>query len=390
MRIAFVHYQDPTDESVWNGTPAYLIKRLRESGNDVVVVGPLHGRFHLFAHFISHIRRRFYRYFAKRNFYVHRDPHVSKARGRFASRILAGIPKLDAVLCVVPSDAAFIQTSAPLFLYFDSTWFQCLDFYGDCMRKDLANATIEGGLEIDRATYKNCTRVIYSSNWAVQSAIRDYGADPARLTVLSLGANLKNTPDYDKLKQCLSMRGQGPCRLLFVGRDWNRKGGDAGLEIARALIAAGIPCEFHVVGCNVPSPIPSFVVPHGFLDKKDSFSGSKLDHLFQHSDFFVCPTRADCQPMVLAEAAAYGMPVVTTNIAGIPEIVPDSKWGITLPVGAPVSLYVDWIKQLFLDRQRYEDAAVAAWKYFNSNLVDTELSRKLTAIMTTAQLEEVL
>ena len=381
MRIAFVHYQDPTDENVWNGTPAYLIGRLREAGHEVIVVGPLHGKFPLFAHVVSHVRRKFYKIVYNKTFYVHRDPNVSRARGRYASRIIAKIPNLDAVLCVVPSDAAYIQSLIPLFLLFDSTWHQCLDFYPDCMRKDLAQATIDGGLEIDKATYSNCTKVIYSSAWATESAKLDYGAPQEKLAVLSLGANLNNTPTLEKVKQILQERGQNPCRLLFIGREWRRKGGDIALEITSNLIAMGVSCELHIVGCNVPDPVPEYVVAHGFLNKKNPPDMKKLNQLFSNCDFFLCPTRVDCQPMVIAEAAAYGLPVVTTNIAGIPEIVPKSNWGITLPVHASPSEYAKWIRSLYQDRERYDRACIEAKEYYAQHLSNIRLSENLISLI---------
>jgi glycosyltransferase involved in cell wall biosynthesis len=52
-----------------------------------------------------------------------------------------------------------------------------------------------------------------------------------------------------------------------------------------------------------------------------------LDGLYRNSDIFVFPTNHEPYGRVVAEAMAYGLPVVASNIAAIPEILSDGKCG---------------------------------------------------------------
>jgi len=56
-----------------------------------------------------------------------------------------------------------------------------------------------------------------------------------------------------------------------------------------------------------------------------------LVELYRTADVFCLPTRGDCLPMVLAEAGAAGLPLVSTAIAGIPEIVREGETGLLVP-----------------------------------------------------------
>jgi glycosyltransferase involved in cell wall biosynthesis len=58
-----------------------------------------------------------------------------------------------------------------------------------------------------------------------------------------------------------------------------------------------------------------------------------LKDLYHSCDIFALPTFGDCLPMVLSEAGAAGMAVVSTNVAAIPEIVRDGETGLIVPAG---------------------------------------------------------
>jgi glycosyltransferase involved in cell wall biosynthesis len=57
----------------------------------------------------------------------------------------------------------------------------------------------------------------------------------------------------------------------------------------------------------------------------------ELKRLFHESDIFCLPTFGDCLPMVLPEAGAAGLPLISTNVAAIPEIVRHEETGLLVP-----------------------------------------------------------
>lgn len=62
-------------------------------------------------------------------------------------------------------------------------------------------------------------------------------------------------------------------------------------------------------------------------------SSDQVRALLQRSDVFVLPSFAEGVPVVLMEAMASGVPVVTTRIAGVPELVEDGQSGLLVPPG---------------------------------------------------------
>ena len=145
-----------------------------------------------------------------------------------------------------------------------STWHQLVDFYPDYARTTLARETVEDGYELDRLALHNCARVLFSSRWAAGSAIGDYDVDPAKVAAHPFGANLASVPERSELGQHIRRRGTGPCRLLFIGVEWVRKGGDIAVAIAQQLNDWGVAVELQIVGCDPPRPAPISFALWGF------------------------------------------------------------------------------------------------------------------------------
>jgi glycosyltransferase involved in cell wall biosynthesis len=56
-----------------------------------------------------------------------------------------------------------------------------------------------------------------------------------------------------------------------------------------------------------------------------------LIDLYRRADVFCLPTLGDCLPMVLSEAGAVGLPLVSTNVGAISEIVRPERTGLLVP-----------------------------------------------------------
>jgi len=107
--------------------------------------------------------------------------------------------------------------------------------------------------------------------------------------------------------------------ILFVGVDWERKGGPELLAAFREVRASVPEVELWIVGCTPPISDPGVRV-FGRLQKE------KVAKYYADADVFCLPSRMDPSASVLAEAASYGLPVVATPVGGNPERV---EHGIT-------------------------------------------------------------
>jgi glycosyltransferase involved in cell wall biosynthesis len=82
------------------------------------------------------------------------------------------------------------------------------------------------------------------------------------------------------------------------------------------------------------------------LDKNAIMLGHRTDipDLLGISDLFVLPSLGDALPTVLIEALAAGVPVIATDVGGIPEIIENNKNGLLIPPADSESLVAACLK----------------------------------------------
>lgn len=158
------------------------------------------------------------------------------------------------------------------------------------------------------------------SNWAAQSAIEDYGVSPEQVHLLPPGID----PNHWQPLPETERPNDGVTRILFTGYAFERKGGDLLLRWARE--SSRKDWEIHIVTMH-PMEAPQGVTVHTGLKS----NSPELVRLTQSCDLFVLPTRADCFSLVSLEAMAVGLPVITTNVGGIPDIVVEGETGYLIP-----------------------------------------------------------
>lgn len=74
-------------------------------------------------------------------------------------------------------------------------------------------------------------------------------------------------------------------------------------------------------------------------------TGEEKAGLFKKADILIHPTLDDCFPLVLLEAMQYGLPIVSTKVGGIPDIVKDGYNGYVCDSGNSEQI-ADWLAQL--------------------------------------------
>jgi glycosyltransferase involved in cell wall biosynthesis len=159
------------------------------------------------------------------------------------------------------------------------------------------------------------------SEWCAKSLRDEYGIPPERIHVIPPGIDLDRWKAPERTR-----RGNGPVRALLVGGDFRRKGGELLLSAFRKALRGR--CELHLVTRDdVPTSEGVFV--YRDLTPNDP----RLRELYARADLFVLPTLADCFSLASLEAMATALPVVTTRVGGIPEIVDHGRSGFLIDSG---------------------------------------------------------
>jgi UDP-glucose:(heptosyl)LPS alpha-1,3-glucosyltransferase len=121
----------------------------------------------------------------------------------------------------------------------------------------------------------------------------------------------------------------GEASALMVAQDFERKG----LREAISALARVKDCDitFTVVGRPDPRPYEELARSLG-VDESVNFVGAQPDvfKYYLHADFFVLPTRHDPCSLVVLEALAMGVPVISTKQNGACEIMTDGVHGFVL------------------------------------------------------------
>lgn len=177
----------------------------------------------------------------------------------------------------------------------------------------------------NRLALARASALITWCGWAKDSLVRDYGIPSERVTVIPPGVDLARWPRRTGSERVLASAGRLP-RLLFVGGDFARKGGDALLECFRGGLDER--CELHVVTQSAVAPARNLYVYPNVTPNSDT-----LLRLYAAADLFVFPSLADCAPLAVPEAMAAALPVVTTQVGAIPEMVSEGETGLLVPPG---------------------------------------------------------
>ena len=114
-----------------------------------------------------------------------------------------------------------------------------------------------------------------------------------------------------------------PPHVLFVGKDWIRKGGPLLLEAFSMLRKKTPTARLTVMGCD-PGLNVQGVEVLGFLDKKVEADARRIDAAFRDATVFCMPSYWESVGLVYMEAALFGLPVVMLRGQGREEVFPEN------------------------------------------------------------------
>lgn len=183
---------------------------------------------------------------------------------------------------------------------------------------------------------QRCDRVVFlTDKW------KEYADRMFALGNSSVLSNMVDTPAVRRAP----VRHEPGAVLHFVYAGWflREKGvfdlldvlaGHAGYFRGRARVALCGRCN--------EKEVKDFIAAHGIADIADFrgwVEGETKDRTLCESDVMLLPSYFEGLPMCLLEAMSYGMPVVTTRVGGIPEIVDDGVNGRLITPGDRDALF---------------------------------------------------
>jgi glycosyltransferase involved in cell wall biosynthesis len=363
MKIAYVTTYDTANINAWSGLGFYIRKALNDVGLQTTAID------HLVAvpraAELSRWKQRFYRKLLAQKYLADREPEIAKNYAVQVEQKLASVAA-DVIFSPGTLPIAYLETTKPIVFWADATFAGMLNFYP--VFTGLCNESVRHGHRIEQAALSRCSLAIYASEWAASTALQHYDVDPAKVKVVPFGANIQCNRSLLDIETILERKQFDVCKLLFLGIDWLRKGGDIALAVANRLNERGLKTELHIAGCEPPQEVPTFVKTHGYISKQTQQGRDYLDQLLTESHFLILPSLAECFGVVFAEANSFGLPALATNVGGIPTAVRSGKNGWTFNLNSSPDDYCDVIAATFSSPERYRVLALSSFKEYSQTL----------------------
>ena len=185
------------------------------------------------------------------------------------------------------------------------------------MLKDISKSVIKRALSYEKEVYQCMDRIFTMSNYLKRSFCEDFGIDEKKITCIGCGINLDEIPDevdkdYEKKN------------ILFIGRDFVRKGGDQVLMAFKVVKEKFTNAKLFIIGpqkVDLPRELISGVEHLGFLSKKDPIQREVFRRTLQESSLFVMPSLYEPFGIAPLEAMVNQIPCILTNGWAFPEMV---------------------------------------------------------------------
>ncbi|MFV1983696.1 MAG: glycosyltransferase family 4 protein [Thiohalomonadales bacterium] len=170
----------------------------------------------------------------------------------------------------------------------------------------------------------------------------DKSADEEKINVIHCGVDTASFSDRGDTKF------SNPPVLGALGRMVEKKGFDVLIEACAILKKNDVVFKLQIAGGGPLKQelenLANKMNLTGYIDFIDSISHEKVPHWIKSLDIFVLPCKKDKHgdmdgiPVVLMEAMLSGVPVITTRLSGIPELVVDEVTGLLCEPDDAVSL----------------------------------------------------
>jgi glycosyltransferase involved in cell wall biosynthesis len=187
--------------------------------------------------------------------------------------------------------------------------------------------------------------------------------------VVPFGANMEIFRTKDEVVKLINSMQINNCNLLFIGVNWERKGGNIALETTKILHKKGIDVHLDFVGIkDCPVEFPDYVTNHGFISKSTEEGKRKLNDLFEKASFFILPTLNDCFGIVFCEASSYGIPSLATNTGGVPSAVINDVNGKLFELSDNAEKYAEYIEKTLADFENYKKLCTSSFEEYENRL----------------------
>lgn len=216
---------------------------------------------------------------------------------------VGGLPADKGILMAAHAEIS-VQSAATLEIFSKS--------YGFAERRDkFLSQAIEGELQF----LSQCSVIWTNTKWTAET-FAHHGLPKEKFWIHAPACNTSDPGEVHR-------EPNKPPHILFVGKDWGRKGGPLLLEAFLILKKKFPNAMLTIMGCT-PDVKEENVHVTGFLEKKNALDCRRIDQIFRDATVFCMPSYWESVGLVYMEAALYGLPVIMLKGQGRDEVFPES------------------------------------------------------------------
>ncbi|MEO6122942.1 MAG: glycosyltransferase family 4 protein [Ilumatobacteraceae bacterium] len=146
---------------------------------------------------------------------------------------------------------------------------------------------------------------------STQEFLVTHGLPVERITVTGSGINAAIPPLRDRTSDA-------PNRLLFLGKEWERKGGPGLVEALRQVrLETSHQPMLDIVGCSPR-------LADDFCNVMGAIAPTELAPILDRASALAMPTRSEAFGVAYVEALSAGLPVLGSNVSNVPWIIGDA------------------------------------------------------------------
>jgi glycosyltransferase involved in cell wall biosynthesis len=175
-------------------------------------------------------------------------------------------------------------------------------------------------LQLERTIYQNASHIFTRSGHVTSSIVEQYGCPPDKVTCVFAGSNIPAAAEP------LDNDGYGNKNILFVGVDWERKGGPELVHAFRQVLQVHPDAHLTIVGCTPQVDVSNCEVV-GRLPL------AEVKAYYRRASVFCLPTKLEPFGIVFIEAFSYKLPVVATRVGAISDFVIPGENGYLVEPG---------------------------------------------------------
>jgi glycosyltransferase involved in cell wall biosynthesis len=176
-------------------------------------------------------------------------------------------------------------------------------------------------VDLERQTFERAAHIFTRARFVRDNIVSEYGIDPRRVSVVGGGVNLPALPELN------SGRLFSPT-VLFIGKDFYRKGGDI---LLRAFAAARERVPEAALLLVTADPVPESAPLAGVEVIPATWDRERIQSFYHRASIFVLPSRLETWGDVLLEAMSYGLACIGVQGDAMEEIIDDGETGLIVP-----------------------------------------------------------